>query len=197
MSACNRYHLLLSGSTRSDQVRGRMIKYGDIFQWLRFQLSTFNVQRRPLQYSLAWTHIHVRYTTPFAVAVYVYRCRPHILPQIPARSSHRQESPLGPVMIPLDVSHSRLPPHAQRGARNGTQDPHGRAHARPPRAAPPRPAQAWPPPAGGVIAQRHTRRETYVSRTACRGDRLGGIVFCARSVWYGMVLCYETHAPVR
>ena len=162
-------------------------------------LSAFNVQRStPPTTTLTGTDSYA-YTIHNAIsfAVYVYRCRPHILPQIPARSSHRQESPLGPVMIPLDVSHSRLPPHAQRGARNGTQDPHGRAHARPPRAAPPRPAQAWSPPTGGMIAQRHTRRETYVSRTACRGDRLGGIVFCARRVWYGMVLCYEVHAPVR
>ena len=186
MSACNRRHLLLSGSTRSDQVRGIMSKYGEIIKWLRFQLSTFNVQcSTPPTTTLTGTdsYAYIRYTTPFAVAVYVYRCRPHILPQIPARSSHRQESPQGPVMIPLDVSHSRLPPHAQRRARNGTQDPHGRAHARPPRAAPPRPAQAWSPPAGGVIARRHTCRETYVSRTACRGDRLGGIVFCAGRVW--------------
>ena len=37
-----------------------------------------------------------------------------------------------------------------------------------------------------MIARRHTRRETYVSRTACRGDRLGGIVFYVGKVWYGM-----------
>ena len=41
------------------------------------------------------------------------KCQPHILPQFPARSSHRQESPLRLVIMTTRLSQSRLPPSTQ------------------------------------------------------------------------------------
>ena len=195
MSACNRYHLLLNGSTRSDPARRRMTKYGDIFKWLRFQRSTFNA---------------AHYNTHWHGLIRIYDTQRHIIRSLRIQMSAPYTTPnsgtfLASAGVPTGASHdttrrfSLSPPAScsETGAQRHAGSARTGAHARPPRAAPPRPAQAWSPPAGGMIARRHTRRETYVSRTACRGDRLGGIVFCARRVWYGMVLCYEVHAPVR
>ena len=86
-------------------------------------------------------------------------CQPHILPQYPARSSHRQESPLRLVMIPLDFLNLASRPASEHHAKNGRTGARGRAgsartgvQTRPPRAAPLRPRQARSPPRGGTCS---------------------------------------------
>ena len=101
------------------------------------------------------------------------RCQPHILPQFPARPSHRQESPLRlSSLIPLDESRLALATFPPEEDAHGAQDPHGRLRKRT------RPAQLHCDRAGQVSAYRWGTRlvgARGAHETACRGDRPGGI----------------------